>query len=227
MIAGAGALAVAHIIANPEIARAARQGSGVIVGVVTTKVAAPAAIRATIDSEVCGPSVPDESIAVDRSGRLANVVVSLAGVKAPAPAEIVIVNERCRFAPRVGLLRPKGSIKMTSRDPVLHTMHAAADNGRAFFNVSLPIPNLTVSKPIDRPGVALLTCSTHTWMRGFLHVTDEASAVSGADGAFRLEGLPPGAHVLKVWHETLKANAVKVTVKDGETANVSIELTRK
>ena len=57
----------------------------------------------------------------------------------------------------------------------------------------MPIPNLTISKPIDKPGVVTLSCSTHTWMRGYLFVTDELSAVSAArDGKFQLDNVPAG-----------------------------------
>jgi len=186
-------------------------------------VAAAAPLRATIDPEVCG-SVPDESVVVDAAGHVANAVVTVAGVRTPAPAEVVLTNERCRFSPRVSVLRPNGTIKMTSRDPVLHTVHAAPDGGRVLFNVSLPIPNLTLSKPVDRPGLVRLTCSTHTWMRGFLHVTEDMAAVSGADGTFRLTGVPAGRQTLRIWHETLGARDVTVDVAAGQTATITIEL---
>jgi plastocyanin len=201
--------------------------SGAIVGVVTTKEAAPRPIRVTIDPAVCGQAVPDESILVDASGHLANVVVTVPGVKVAAPAEAVVSNDKCRFVPRVTLLRPKGAVKATSKDATLHTMHAAGADGRALFNISIPIPNMTISRPLDRPGITTLTCSTHTWMRGYVHVTEELSAVSAPDGAFRLEGVPAGTHELRVWHETLKASApVKVTVKDGETVKIDLTMIR-
>jgi len=186
-------------------------------------VAAAAPLRATIDPEVCG-SVPDESVVVDAAGHVANAVVTVAGVRTPAPAEVVLTNERCRFSPRVSVLRPNGTIKMTSRDPVLHTVHAAPDGGRALFNVSLPIPNLTLSKPVDRPGLVRLTCSTHTWMRGFVHVAEDMAAVSGADGTFRFTGVPAGRQTLRIWHETLGARDVTVDVAAGQTAPITIEL---
>jgi hypothetical protein len=199
--------------------------TGTITGVVTTKATAPPPLRATIDPEVCGQTLPDESIAVDAAGHLANVVVTVAGLKSPAPAEVIVTNDRCRFAPRVSLLRPKGSIKMTSHDPVLHTMHASVEGGKSLFNVSV-LPNITLSKPIDRPGVVQLTCGTHTWMRGYLHVTDELSAVSVADGTFKLENAPAGSYALRFWHETLASKQVSVTVIDGQTATVTVTMAK-
>ena len=112
---------------------------GTIVGMVTTKEAARPAIRATIDPAVCGQSVPDESILVSASGQLANVLVSVPGVKATQPAEVSFANDKCRFVPRVGLMRPAGAVKMVSHDAgTLHTMHAVGADGRAFFNISIP-----------------------------------------------------------------------------------------
>ena len=78
-----------------------RRETGTIAGVASTREVTPKPIRATIDPAVCGSSVPDESIVVDGAGHLANVVVTVPGVKAASPAEVVILNDKCRFVPRV------------------------------------------------------------------------------------------------------------------------------
>ena len=215
--------AVAIAMAGPSVRAGA---GGTVTGTITTKEPAMKPISVTIDPGVCGQSLPNEAIAVDGTGHLANVVVTATGVKVQAPADAPLNNEKCSFVPRVATLRPGGSVKMTSKDPVLHTMHAAAADGKAYFNVSMPIPNLTISKPIDKPGVVTLSCSTHTWMRGYLFVTDELSGISGRDGKFQLDNVPAGVVELRFWHETLKAAPVKVTVKDGQSVNVDVVLAK-
>jgi plastocyanin len=199
---------------------------GTVTGTITTKEAAMKPIPVTIDPGVCGQSLPNEAITVDAAGHLANVVVTVTGVKAQAPADAPLNNEKCSFVPRVATLRPGGSVKMTSKDPILHTMHAAAADGKAYFNVSMPIPNLTISKPLDKPGVVTLSCSTHTWMRGYLFVTDELSGISARDGKFQLDNVPAGVVELRFWHETLKAAPIKVTVKDGQSVSVDVVLVK-
>jgi len=209
-------------LASSETPRA----GGTIVGVVTTAVRAPSPIRVTVDPNVCGQSVPDESVVVDAGGHVAGVVITVAGVKANAPAGVVVVNDGCRFTPHVSILRPKGQLKMSSKDAVMHTVHAAAPGGKALFNLSLPIPNAVLSRPLDKPGAVTLSCSTHTWMRGYVFVTDEMSTLSDAAGSFRIEGIPAGTREIRVWHESLKAAPVSVTIKDGETMTVNVTLGR-
>lgn len=215
-------LAAMALCQSPAGARA----GGTVIGTITTKETALKPIQVTIDRNVCDQSLPNEAVSVDPAGHLANVVVTATGVKAPAQVNAVVSNEACAFVPRVATLSPNGNVKMTSKDPILHTMHAAGADGRAFFNISLPAPNLTVSKAIDEPGVVTLTCSTHTWMRGYLLVTNELAAVTGADGKFRLDGVPAGVVELRFWHESLKAPPMKVTVREGQTVSVEAALAK-
>ena len=59
----------------------------------------------------------------------------LTGVKRQHSAEPIVMNEKCRFGPRVQLIAPKASVKTSSKDPVLHTTNAQLENGRSLFNV--------------------------------------------------------------------------------------------
>lgn len=205
---------------------AAAQG-GTIAGIATTTVAAMRPLRVTMDTKVCGAEVPDDTVAVGPGGVLANVVVTLTGVKATAPyPDPTVTNDKCRFLPRVQLARPGAPTKTTSHDALLHTTNAQQDGGPTLFNVGLPVPNMVVTRPLKGPGLVRITCNTHQWMRGFIMVTDEMAAVTGADGSFTLRGVPPGTYELRVWHELLKAAPVKVTVTAKAPATVKLALAR-
>ena len=201
--------------------------SGSVTGVVTTAVKPPRPLRVTMDMQVCGRELPDESVVVGPDGGLANVVITLAGVKAPAPyPDPMITNEKCRFTPRVQLARPGAPAKTTSHDALLHTTNAQQDGGRTLFNVGLPVPNMVVTRNLNGPGLVRITCNTHTWMRGYIVVTDELAVVTGPDGAFELKGVPPGTYELRVWHELLKVAPQRVTVKAGAATTVALSATR-
>jgi len=203
---------------------AAAQG-GTVQGTVTTRARAPQAIRVTFDQRVCGNELPDQAILVNAAGQLANAVVTLAGVKAKAPVrEARVVNERCAFVPRVQVVAPGATVKTSSKDAVLHTTVVQQADGRQLFNVALPAPGIEISKTLNSPGIMRVGCSTHQWMRGWVVVTDEMTAVTGADGRFTLSGVPPGTYELRIWHESLKAAPQKVTVAAGRTAEVHFEM---
>ena len=195
-----------------------------IAGTITTAAKGAAPVRVTVDQQVCGEVLPDEAIVVDAQGRLANAVVILAGVKRAAAREVLVINDKCRFAPRVQIVAPRTSVKTTSKDAVLHTTNAQLENGRSLFNVALPIPGITVTRAIGGAGKVRLSCNTHPWMRAWMVVTDQAAAMSGADGRFTIDNVPPGTYQLRVWHEALKGAPQQVTVSLGKPAEVKFEL---
>jgi plastocyanin len=217
----AAVLAALCLSSAPDLAA---QGMGTIRGVVTTKARAARPIRVTFDQKVCGTEMPDLSIAVGATGGLANAVVTLTGVKAKAPSRVVsVVNDKCAFVPRVQVVAPHGTVKTSSKDPMLHTTAIQQMDGRQLFNVALPMPGIEIDKPLTGPGIMRVGCSTHQWMRGWIVSTDEQSAVTAADGSFTLADVPPGTYQLKVWHEALKATTQTVTVTAGKTAQVTFE----
>lgn len=220
------ALGILGTCAAAQIAASA-QGSGSVSGVVTGTGKTLAPIRVAIDQKVCGNELPDEALVLDAPGHVANAVVILTGVKArTAAADPSVINERCRFVPRVQIARPNTNVRTTSKDPMLHTTNAATEAGKTLFNVALPFPGINITKPIGGAGVVRLICNTHPWMRGFVVITDEMAAVTGADGRFSLADVPPGNYELRVWHEMLKGAPRKITVAAGKPTEVSILLNR-
>ena len=195
-----------------------------ITGTITTPAKGVAPVRVTIDQKVCGDQLPDDSIVVDAQGHLANAVVVVTGVKRSYPTEPLVLNEKCRFAPRVQLIGAKTSVKTTSKDAILHTTNAQLENGRSLFNVALPFAGLTITKAIAATGNVRLSCNTHPWMRAWMVVTSEAAAISGADGRFAIDNVPPGTYELRVWHEALKGAPQKVTVSAGKPTDVTFQL---
>ena len=199
------------------------QAGGSVTGTITTSAKGAAPVRVTIDQKVCGNELPDEAVVVDAQGHLANAVVILTGVKRAA-TDGVVTNEKCRFSPRVQLARPNANVRTTSKDAVLHTTQAQLENGRTIFNVALPMPGLNINKPIGPAGIVRLNCNTHPWMRGWMVVTDDAGAVSGADGRFTIDNVPPGTYELRVWHESLKGAPQKITVAAGKPTEINFQM---
>jgi hypothetical protein len=51
--------------------------------------------------------------------------------------------------------------------------------------------------------------------------------VTGSDGAFKIENVPPGTYKLTAWHEKLMTITKDVTVKSGKTASVGFFLKKE
>ena len=198
--------------------------TGSISGTVTTIAKGAPPLRVTIDQKICGDQFPDESIVVNAQGRLANAVISVVGLKRAATSAATVLNERCRFTPRVQVARPNATVRTSSTDPILHTTQAQLDTGRPLFNVALPVPGINIGKPVGTRGPVRLSCNIHPWMRGWVIVTEDASAITATDGRFTINDVPPGTYEVRVWHEALTGAPQKVTVTSGKTAAITFSL---
>jgi plastocyanin len=202
-------------------------GTGTIKGVIRTAVKAPTALlKVTADQNVCGASLPDESLVLGPNGTVANAVIIVNGTTGgAASAGTIITNRKCAFVPRVQTAVPRSNTAVTSEDPMLHNTHAYDEKDYSLFNIALPKPGLKVMRPVRDAGVVTVKCDVHAWMRGFMVVTNELAAVSGAAGAFEIANVPGGAQTVRVWHEQLKAAPRTVTIKPGATTTVEFTLT--
>jgi hypothetical protein len=176
--------------------------------------------------EVCGRSVPDDRLVVGPGGGLRYAVVTVEGVRGGKKAErdvtIVLNNLACRFEPHVQVAEIGQWLDIRNGDPILHNADARL-GAETLFNVALP-PGRQVRKPIARAGLVAVICDVrHTWMSAFLVVTDHPyHSVTDAEGAYEIRDLPPGAYVVRVWHEELGTLEQPVTIEPGRTAAIDV-----
>src|SRR5579864_4155625 len=115
-----------------------------------------------------------------------------------APYQLLTMHKE--FVPHV-LAVPVGSrVQFPNQDPILHNVFSVSP-GNAFdlgiYRVGPP-----KEKRFDKAGVVRVYCNVHQAMTAYILVLDTTSFASpGADGAFRLTGLPRGPGKLTVWHE--------------------------
>ena len=85
-----------------------------------------------------------------------------------------------------------------------------------------------MKQKFEKPETIRMECDTHSWMKGWLIVTDHPYyAVTDASGAFELADVPAGSYTLKFWHETLGEATQDVTVEAGGDVSVSVEMAQK
>ena len=187
------------------------------------------AVKVSKDQDYCGDALPNETYLIDSASGFRNVVVYIEAAPAaaaPDPRKLNIVeNTGCRYAPRILAMQKGERLSVRNNDPKLHIPHSYL-NERTVFMLSLPFKNsmLDATQKIREAGILKLVCDTHAWMLGFIHVFDHSYfAVTDEKGAFSIPNVPPGAYILKAWHEDAGVKSQEVIVSEGSEARVDFE----
>jgi plastocyanin len=169
-------------------------------------------LKATRDQNVCGQTLPDESVEVS-NGSLANVVVTVKGgsIQKPAPTTITLDQHDCRYQPHVQAAPAGSTLQILNSDPMLHNIHGYLGT-QTLFNMAMPIKGQKLPKPLPRAGLVHIKCDVHSWMNGYVVVTDGPYAVTAKDGSYEIKDLPPGTYTVTAWQEKLGEKTAQVTV---------------
>ena len=74
-----------------------------------------------------------------------------------------------------------------------------------------------------KPELIKVQCDAHSWMLGWIYVTEAPAAVTDGNGAFKIENVPAGNKV-EVTHPVLGKQTKEVEVKAGQETKVAFEL---
>ncbi len=179
----------------------------------TVKWTGPAAPKLEVainkDADVCDPEGLKirnlERLVIGPDGGVANTIVYLKNIS--SGKELVLPEARrlldqkhCRYEPHILLVPQSGAVAMKSSDHVLHTVHS---DGAASFNLAFPFTDHVTSQTLNTPGVINLKCNGgHSWMNAEIMVVSHPYyAVTGEDGRFELNNVPPGDYQIVAWHE--------------------------
>ena len=175
--------------------------------------------------------VAHEEEVVGVAGEVKNVFVYIkAGLKAekyPVPAEPAVIDQKeCMYVPRVQGMIAGQKLNVVNSDPLSHNIRCFAKVNKT-FNIGQPKEG-TREKLMDKPEHAIkFKCDIHGWMFAYIFVMEHPYfAVTGADGAFKIENLPPGEYTLAAWHEVYGEQEMKVKVGEGAPAKASFVFKR-
>lgn len=179
------------------------------------------------DEPVCKAKYPTsptkEDVIVNSNGTLDNVFVYVkaglpAGYTAPPASSPVLLDQNgCRYHPHVFGIQVGQTMSIKNSDGIAHNIKAKGVKNRP-FNISQPT-TMTTPRSFTTPEVMVpLECNVHGWMKAWLGVLPHPFfGVSGADGTFKITGLPPGTYTIEAWHERYGTQTTTVTVAGTET----------
>jgi len=105
-----------------------------------------------------------------------------------------------RFVPRVLAVSKSAEVDFPNVDAIFHNVFSVSPSNR--FDLGLYRSGGSKEKRFDAPGVVRVYCNIHPQMVGFVLVADsDFTAVTGPDGSFRFDNVPPGSWEVKAWHE--------------------------
>jgi plastocyanin len=224
-LAGSLAVLLLGLLCAPGVGLGATiTGKVVFVG----PVPAQKKINVTIDQYVCGTEKDAGDLLLSPQKELKNAVVWLenppASVVSPAQTTKIEMDQNgCVFIPRVVLVPAGGTVDFLNNDRLLHNIHATPKLNVS-FNRTQP-KSRTIPVTFAKPEIVRINCDLHSWMIGWVVVTaNPFYAITGADGQFAFDGLPPGQYKLQIWHERLGTVAANVTVGDKQAGRVTVEM---
>jgi plastocyanin len=148
---------------------------------------------------------------------------------AAAPTKPVTVDQsKMQFTPHVTAVQAGAPVGFLNSDPTAHNVFSP-DNEK--FNLGTwpqgQSKEYTFNKCTKFPCVYTLLCRVHPEMEGYVVVLQNAYfAVSGKDGHYAIDNVPPGSYTLAVWHQKGKAQPKPVTVAAGKSETVDFVVAR-
>jgi plastocyanin len=185
-------------------------------------------------AQTAGATVPSDATVVSPTGGVANAFVYVKSGLDPSysfevPTSPVVLDQKaCHYSPRVVGVRVGQPLDIVNSDSTLHNVHAMPMVNQE-FNQGQPVQGMRLTKTFTAPEVMVrFVCNVHGWMHAYIGVmTNPYFAVTDADGAFKIDGLPPGTYTIGLWHETLGTQEQQVTITEKGSATLPLTFATK
>ncbi len=188
------------------------------------------------DPDVCGTGIREiVNVKVGADGKLGNIVVCIdegseggGHFEKPEAGYYKLNQKGCAFLPEVFVVPRGEKLRITNRDPIIHNIHTYERIKRVrkdLFRFPQPERGHRRTETIEpkRSSTVELTCDIHSFMHGWMYVSDGSSCTVSADGSFKISGVSDGVHTIKVWHPTLGEQEAEVTLNGSGEASVDFE----
>jgi len=204
-------------------------GTGVVRGMAHYAGKAPEAHAITTPDPFCArQGIKDEDLIVGTDGGLKNVLVRVikgaVGTYDAPKTEASVDQSGCMYRPRVQAVIAGQTVQIKNSDQTLHNVHTYKGASTVFNQAQIP-GMAPMSKTFKGDGqIIKFKCDVHPWMTGYVAiVSNPFFAVSGPDGGFAIDKLPPGTYTLEAWHERLGTRTTDVTVTDGQPTKAQFD----
>lgn len=155
-------------------------------------------------------------------------IEEVSGNKYPAPEERGVLDQlNLTFVPHVIAVQKGATIDFPNSDLVRHNVLSPPECCKQFnlgtYDVGV-VKSVTFDEACDIP----LLCNVHAEMSAFVVVLKNPYfSVTGRDGVYKIDNVPPGKYKVSAWHEKLQTVTIEVTVESGKASNADFDLKKK
>ena len=223
--------------AGPKYTPSGNEGQ--ITGTIALNGTAPEAKTIPMDADpVCAQHTQKTEEVVANGGKLANVFIYIKDGKTAdgkpitnmswdvPGTEVTLDQHGCHYVPHVLGIMAGQKLKIVNSDQTAHNIHPLPKSNPE-WNESQPSGSEPKEKTFLRPEVVIpVKCNQHPWMKAYIGVMrSPLYAVSGDDGHFTIQGVPPGTYTVAALHEKYGEKTMTVTVgaKEIKTQDYSFD----
>lgn len=167
---------------------------------------------------------------IDDNRGLKDVVVTIRTVEAGKPfpnKTINILSENCKFIPGVSILKQGESFTVDNQDAVMHNSQVyQSERGKIILNIPIPAEEISTGIVTFQKNYKIfqMICGMHEFMQTWgYRVQNPYNFVTGSDGSFKIDQIPPGDYVVEAWHYLMKLRSQKIHIEANKTVNLNFE----
>ena len=178
---------------------------------------------------ICHPAFSLElnvSVLDQDSNAVEDAVITVSGNtasnKIPNKSKDYIIDQIDKtFVPGIITIPVGSRVNFPNKDNIRHHVYSFSEAKK----FELPLYEGTPANPVsfDKPGIVVLGCNIHDWMRGYIFITDAAQFLqTGKSGQVEFSQLDKGTYKIQVWHPELESDyPVTETIKlDSNTQKI-------
>ena len=151
----------------------------------------------------------------------------LSGAELSPPQSAIIDQIDKEFYPYVSAVQVGTQASFPNNDKIRH--HVYSFSPAKTFELPLYPPGKGVEQSVvfDQPGVVVLGCNIHDWMKAYVLVVETPFfAKTDQNGSASITDLGPGEYEVKVWHPRIQksseAQKQAVTIAQGSSGGVEL-----
>ncbi len=163
----------------------------------------------------------------DDNGGMRNVVIAIDHVEAGKsfPEKTIdLLSENCNFTPIVNTIRQGGKFTVDNVDPVMHNSQVyQAERGKIIQNLPVPAEDLTHGQVNFQKNFKIfqMICGMHEFMQTWgYRVQNPYNQITGKDGSFKIDNIPPGDYNVTAWHYLMKKVKKKIHIEPNQTIDL-------